>query len=448
MYVVVGGAGEVGYHVARALREEGHDVAVVENQESRLERLQDLDVLSIFGSIGNKDLLEEEASIADADLFIACTGVDEINMVACALAKTYGARTICRMNGTDYLNVPYSTDYAAMGIDVAVSPDMVAAIRIRRLLKQPQLTNAEVFAQGRVVIAEGRVTETAFVVGRRVADVEPPRGFNLFAIYRGDEVIIPRGDTRFQVHDRLLMALSGMDVLKEVEPYIGRARQYTTTKEIKRVMIAGASRVGVHLALLLEQSKCDVVLIEKDPKLCMWAGERLKRTLIVHGDAKDRSLLLQENVDTFDAFVGATGNEEYNVLASLMAKHLGVGMNVAVIHQTEMKQFLETLQLDLAVAPRLSTVGSIMRHVHPATEDLSLRHQGEESLLTFKVASGAKAAGRAIRDIRWPRDSIVAAVVRGQDVILPRGDDTIEEGDTVVAYALSHSIGPMERLFK
>ncbi len=448
MYVIVGGAGEVGFHVARALRDEGHDVAVVESDPRRLERVSGLDVLAIEGNIASRRVLEEEANIGQAQLLIACTGVDEINMVAAALAKTYGLRTIARINEPEYLNVPYSDEYAGMGIDVAVSPEMVAAIRIRRLLNQPDLVNTDVFAQGKVVVAEGRVSEDAFVVGKRVADVEPPAGFNLFAIYRGDDVIIPRGHTRFQAHDRLLMAMKNKDVLAEVEPYIGRMKAVQTPKKIQRVMIAGATRVGVHLARLLEQSKRDVVLVDADAERCRRAGERLQKALVVHGDATDRDVLIQENVDTFDAFVAATRVEEYNVLAALMAKELGVELTVAVINQPELKQFLETLDIDLAVAPRLSTVGAILKHVHAETEEVSLQNMGEERIIIMKVHDGSAASGKPVKKLAIPTHSILAAVVRGEDVILPRGDDILHPGDTVVAYALTEAVEKLERLFR
>lgn len=447
MYVIVGGAGEVGFHVARALRDEGHDVAVVEADPRRLERVGELDVLAIQGNIAARGVLEE-ANVDRADLLIACTGVDEINMVACALGKTYGLRTIARINEPEYLNVPYSDEYAQMGIDVAVSPEMVAAIRIRRLLNQPDLVNTDVFAQGKVTVAEGRVTEDAFVVGKRVGDVEPPAGFNLFAIYRGDDVIIPRGHTRFQAHDRLLMAMKNKDVLAEVEPYIGRMKPVHAPKRIQRVMIAGATRVGVHLARLLEQSKRDVVLVDGDAEKCRRAGERLQKTLVVHGDVTDRDLLIQENVDTFDAFVAATRVEEYNVLAALMAKELGVELTIAVINQPELKQFLETMDIDLAVAPRLSTVGAILKHVHEETEEVSLQNMGEERIIILRVHDGAAAADKPVRKLALPHHSILAAVVRGEEVILPRGDDVLHVGDTVVAYALSEAVEKLEKLFK
>jgi trk system potassium uptake protein len=447
MYVVVGGAGEVGYHVARSLRDEGHDVCVVETNPERLERLADLDVTSVKGNIANKSILEGEAKIAEAQLFIACTGDDEVNMIACALAKTHGPRTIARINDTEYLNVPYSDEYAKIGIDVAVCPEMVAAIRIKRMLNQPQLVNADVFAQGKVFVAEGKVEPDSFVVGKRLDEVEPPAGFHLFAIYRGDEALIPKGHMRFRAGDRLLMALTSMEVLKDVEPYIGKARQVTRGAEVKRVMIAGATRIGIQLARLLEQSKRDVVLVEKDEAKAKEAGERLQRTLVVLGDATDRHVLTQENVDTFDAFVGCHKIEEYNVLAAILAKRMGVAFTVAVVNQPELKGFLEELDIDLAVAPRLSTVGAILKAVHPGSEDLALQNLGEERLMVFRVAEGSGLAGTRIKKAGFPSQAHVAAVVRGDQVVLPRGEETLEANDQVLVFTLTESVEKLERLF-
>ncbi len=449
MYVVVGGAGEVGFHVAQALREEGHDVAVCETDPDRLERLQDLDVLAVQGSIASRRVLEEDANIRDADMLLACTGHDEVNMVACALAKTYGARTIARINDTAYLNVPYSKEYAGMGIDVAVCPELVAAIRIKRMLNQPHMTNADVYLRGKVFVAEGRVTEGAFIVGKQVKDIEPPEGLTVFAIYRGDDVLIPRGKTRFALNDRLLMAYSDPETLHKVEPYLGVTKKLEPEREIKRVMIAGATRIGIQLARLLEQSRRDVVLVERDPDLCRMAGEQLERTLVVHGDVTDRDLLIQENVDTFDGFVAAEKTEEYNVLATLIAKQLGVRLTVARINQPELKTFLESLNIDLAVAPRLSTVGAILKQVHAdVAEDMSLQNLGEERVLELRVHEDAAVAGRALRKIPFPDHTIIAAVVRGDEVIVPRGHHTLEAGDSVLAYTLAEAQGKLERLFK
>lgn len=448
MYVIVGGAGEVGSAVARALRHEGHDVCVVDTRAERLERLADLDVATIQGNVASKALLEGEARLGEADVFVACTGDDEVNMVAAAMAKAAGVkRTVARINNTEYLNVPYSDEYARMGIDAAVCPEMVAAIRVKRMLNQPRLLDADVFAQGKVLIAEGRVTEGAFVVGKRLDEVEPPPGFLLFAIYRGGDVVFPAPEVRLQVHDRILMSLTSPSVLKDVETYIGRARPLQERGEIRRVMIAGATRVGVQLARLLEQSKRDVVLVEKDPQAAREAGERLQKGLVVQGDVTDRHLLLQENVDTFDAFVAATKAEEYNVLAALMAKQMGVGLTVALIHQPELKTFLESLDIDLAVAPRLSTVGAVLKQVHGLPEEVVLQNVGDERLMVLKVTDSAPAVGQKVKRLDLPRHAMLAAIVRGDQVVLPRGEDAIEAGDTVVAFCLHEAAPAVERLF-
>jgi trk system potassium uptake protein TrkA len=449
MYVIVGGAGEVGFHLARALREEGHDVAVVEPDADRVERLNDLDVLAIPGNIASKRLLEEEANIKDADLLIACSGHDEINLVACALAKTYGVKTIARLNDPEYIRERETRDYERMGVDHAVSPELVAAIRIQNLVNQSRLTKVDAFLSSKVFVAEARVTEGAFVIGKKIKDVEPPPGFNLFALYRGDDVIIPRGDTQFHVHDRLLMAMTSRDVLSDVESYIGRAKHVEQPgREIRRVMIAGATRIGIHLARLLESARKEVVLVEADREKCRTAGEQLDKTLVVHGKTTDRTLLIQENVDTFDIFIGATRSEERNILAAIMAKRLGVPMVVAVIDQPELKQDLEQLQIDLAVAPRLSTVGAILKHTHAHMGEVELQNVGEDAIVTFNLHEASPAVGKRVRKLALPRNCILAALTRGDEVIMPRGDTVLQAGDHVLAYAGAESLVALERLFK
>lgn len=447
MYVIVGGAGEVGYHVARALREEGHAVTVVDPRKDRIERLQDLDVTVVQGNLAARHVLEE-ARLAEAQLFLALTGDDEVNMLAASLAKASGvARTVARIHSSDYLNVPYSDDYKAIGVDAAVCPELVAAIRVKRVLNQPSLVAADVFAQGKVFIAEGRVAEQSFVVGKRLDEVEPPPGFHLFALYRGEDVLLPKAHVRMQAGDRMLMALTSPEVLKDVETYIGKTRQVRERREVRRVMIAGATRIGVQLARLLEQSKRDVVLVEKDPEKAREAGEQLQRTLVVTGDATDRKVLVQENVDTFDAFVGAAKVEEYNVLAALLARELGVPVTSVMINQPELKPILENLGIDLVVSPRLTTVGAVLKQVHGGAEEVTLQNTGGERLMVLTVREGSPSVGQKVRELALPETSMLAAIVRGERVVLPRGEDAIEAGDTVIAFSLHESAEALEALF-
>lgn len=442
----MGGAGAVGAGVARALRDEGHDVTVIEKDGPRLERLAELDVLRVQGNLASRAVLEQ-ARIQDMQLFVACGGDDAQNMVGCAIAKTHGARTIARLNDTEYLSVPVSDAYKGIGIDVAVSPELAAAIRIKRMLSQPAMLDADVFAQGRVTVAEGRVAADAFIAGKLVGEIEAPDGFNLFCIYRGDDALIPKPSTRFQVNDRLLMAVTSPAVLEQVQPYLGgKPKTLNEAPDVKRVMIAGATRVGVHLARLLEQAKRDVVLIEQDPERARWASEQLEKALVVQGEATDRRILVQENVDTFDAFVAATRGEEYNVLAAILAKQLGATLTVALVHQPELKPALEATGIDLAVAPRLTAVSAILRQVHPTAQEMALQNLGEERLLVYTLKEN-QGTGKPLRDLGLPKDAIVAAVVRGDAMLLPRGDDKFEVGDTVVCFALADAVAGVEKAF-
>jgi trk system potassium uptake protein TrkA len=244
-----------------------------------------------------------------------------------------------------------------------------------------------------------------------------------------------------------MMALTGPEVLKDVESYIGRARELRQSRDVRRVMVAGATRIGIQLARLLEQSKRDVVLVEKDAEKCREAGERLQKTLVVQGDVTDRNVLIQENVDTFDAFVGATKVEEYNVLGALIAKQLGVGLTVVLINQPELKGILEALDIDLAVAPRLSTVGAILQQVHGGAEEVALQNVGGERLIVLKVGDHAAAVGQKIKDVPFPAGSTLVAIVRGEQVVLPRGEDTVEAGDTAIAFSAHLAAEALERLF-
>ena len=184
-----------------------------------------------------------------------------------------------------------------------------------------------------------------------------------------------------------------------------------------------------------------------DEAKAKWAGERLQRTLVVVGDATDRHVLTQENVDTFDAFVGCHKVEEYNVLAAILAKRLGVPLTVATVNQPELKGFLEDLGIDLAVAPRLSTVGAILKAVHPGSEDLALQNLGEERLMVFRVAENSPVAGERIKKVGFPAQAHVAAVVRGDAVLMPRGEEALEAGDQVLVFTLTESVERLERLF-
>lgn len=446
MYVVIAGAGQVGFNVARALRNEGHSIALVEPDKNALEAVQGLDALFVQGTGASLDYLEQ-AGIKKADLFVGATGNDEVNMVGCAIAKTFGAHTIARINNPSYLDQPVSFKYKKMGVDVAVCPELVAAQKVANLLRAPALASAEIFAAGRVAVVESRVLDDSPASGKKLSVLQPPAGVNIVAILRGEEVIVPRGDDALQRGDRLLMAVLSPHALKDAEDALG-LRPGKETGKMKRLVIAGASRIGVRLARLLED-QVEVVVIEKDRQLATQAYEQLENTLVITGDATDIGVLKSEGIETADAFVGADRVEEYNILACLIGRRLGVRNTIAFINQPPLQGLVEDVGIDLALTVRQATVSSLLRYCYQIdAADVALMAGGEAQVFEIKVKPKSRLAGRPLKKIDFPPNTIVAAIVRDQTTILPRGDDLVYAGDRLIVFAVSEAVPRLERLLR
>lgn len=446
MYVVVAGAGEVGYHISKALRQEGHSVAVVEPDKAVLDRAQDLDVLLVQGNGASLDYLEQ-AGIKKADIFIGATGNDEANMIGCAIAKSFGMRTIARINNPAYLDETVSFKYKPIGVDVAVCPELVAAQKVANLLRAPALASAEIFAQGRVAVVESKVLAESPVRGKKLSIIRPPAGINLVAILRGSEVIIPRGEDVLEGGDRVLMTVLTPTALKEAETSLG-LRPGNRTGRMNRLVIAGGSRIGIRLARLLE-NQMEVVIIERDKEVATQAFEQVKNALVISGDATRMDLLKSEGVEHADAFVGASREEEYNVLACLVAKQLGVRNTICFTEQAPLKPMLEDRGVDLALTIRQATVSSLLRWCHQMEAlDLALIGGGDAQVIEVRVPEDSAVAGRALKKIGFPKSTIVGAIVRGDETILPRGEDEIKAGDRLIIFALTEAMTKLEKLLR
>lgn len=446
MYVVVAGAGEVGYNVAKALRREGHSVAVIETSKVRMEQIQDLDALLVLGNGASLEHLEQ-AGIKKADIFIGASANDEANIVGCTLAKSFGCRTIARINNPSYLDETVSYKYRPAGVDVAVCPELVAAQKVANLLRAPALASADIFAQGRVAVVESRLLANSPATGKSLSVLRPPAGINIVALLRGDEVIVPRGDDTLEAGDRLLMVVLTPAALKEAEQALG-LRPGKETGRMKRVVIAGASRIGVRLARLMED-QLEVVIIEKDKDLATRAFEQLENTLIITGDATDIPLLKAESIETADAIVGADAVEEYNIVSCLIARKLGVRHAIAFVNQPALKSMVEDIGVDLALTVRQATVSSLLRWCFNIDAvDVALVAGGEAQVIEIIIKPKSKLSGKSLRKIDFPRGSVVAAVVRGTTTLIARGDDVLEAGDRLVVFAVTEAVPRLEKLLR
>jgi trk system potassium uptake protein TrkA len=446
--VVIAGAGEVGYYVARSLYSEGYEVAIIEADAKAANRAESLDALVVRGNAAATRYLEE-AGIREAENFIAVTKSDEVNMVACSIAKSYGVRTIARINHTDYIDRPVSLDkFKLLGIDVAICPDLVAAHKIVRILTSPPaLMESDVFAKGKIKVVQVMPGETAPVLGEFIRDIYWPKGANLAAIFRKSDVIVPRGGDSIQAGDRVVIV--GDDkAIKETKELLGIRGKLGEDAPIQKVMIAGATRIGVNIAKLLERD-VDVSLIEADRQLAEEASAHLSSTLVIQGEPTDRDLLMDEGVASVDSFIGATEAQGKNILSCFLAQKMGAHSTIALIDQLELVDLLYDVGIDLATSPRIATVNTILQYAHQSEDlvSLAVMQQGEARVLELIVHAKSKITGKPLRKIGMPSNSIIAAIVREGATIIPHGETTIDVGDTAVVFARTESIPKLKKLF-
>lgn len=448
MSVVIAGAGEVGYYIARSLYSEGYEVAIIEADDKAANRAESLDALVVRGNAAATANLEE-AGIREAKNFIAVTRSDEVNMVACSIAKSYGVRTIARINHTDYIDRPVSLDrFKLLGIDVAICPDLVAAHKIVRILTSPPaLLETDVFAKGKIKVVQVMPGEDAPVLGSQIREIYWPKGANLAAIFRKSDVIVPQGNDVIQPGDRVVIV--GDDkAIRDAKELLGIKGKLGEDAPIQKVMIAGATRIGVNIAKLLERD-VDVTLLEPDPERAEEASEQLSSALVIQGEPTDRDLLMDEGITSVDSFIGATEAQGKNILSCFLAEKLGAHSTIALIDQLELVDLLYDVGIDLATSPRISTVNTILQYVHQSEDlvSLAVMQQGEARVLEMVVHAKSKVAGKQLRKIGVPPNSILAAIVRDGETIIPHGETRIEVGDTAVVFARTESIPKLKKLF-
>jgi trk system potassium uptake protein TrkA len=446
--VVIAGAGEVGYYTARSLYSEGWEVAIIESNPEAADRAEGLDALVVRGNAASVTKLEE-AGIKEAQTFIAVTASDEVNMVACSIAKGYGVNTLARINHSDYIDRPVSTDrLKLLGVDVAICPDLVSAHKIVRILMEPPaLLEADVFAKGRIKVVQVTPGEKSPVLGVPIRDIAWPRGANLAAIFRKGEVIVPRGPDTILSGDRVVI-LGDDASIRDMQKMLDiPVRKGTEEEPIQKVMIGGATRIGINIAKLLEPN-VNVTLFEPNQARAEEASSQLGSTLVIQAEPTDRDVLFDEGIGTVDAFIGATELQGKNILSCLLAKRLGAGSTIALIDQMELVDLLHNVGVDLATSPRIATVNTLLQYTHRSEDlvSLAVMQQGEARVLEMVVTPSSKIGGRTLKRANLPQNTLVAAMVRGDETIIPHGDTMVEVGDTLVIFARTEAIPRLKKL--
>ncbi|GAI85376.1 unnamed protein product [marine sediment metagenome] len=443
MKIIIIGAGKVGCQIAKTLSSENHDVTLIEKNDTiRLSVQNNLDVLTVLGNGANVRTLEK-AGIKEADMVIAVTSSDEVNMIACMTATQFGVpKKIARIRNPEYLYAK-ALSREKVGIDLTINPERATAREIVKLLKSPiNVAQVQSFAGGKVQLFELKVEEGFPFINQQLKSIIFKYPILVAAIFRNDKIIIPDGEERIAVGDNLY-------ILIRKDYFAGLSEIFNEkTLNMQNVLILGGSRIGIQTALILAKLGINTKLIERDKEKCEKIAERLPRTLVINGDGTSIDLLKSEGIETTDGFVAVTGFDEENLLVALLAKHLGAKKVIAKVDRVNYIPILEKIGVNAVVNPRMTTASAILRFIRRGQIiSLTLLKEGEAEVIELIVSPHAKIINTPLKKANLPQNSIIGAIVRKNKVIIPHGDDIIQPEDKVIIFALSSDIKKIEKIF-
>ncbi|MBK07464.1 MAG: Trk system potassium transporter TrkA [Deltaproteobacteria bacterium] len=447
-HIIIVGAGEVGYNTAERLSHEQWDVTVIDQNARLLERVVNtLDVQVVEGN-GSSPQVLKEAGISRSELLVAATDSDETNIVACMVANAYAPQTcqkIARIRNPDYTDDKALLGRGQWGIDFHINPESVAAKKILKLLNTPQATDIFTFAEGRVLVVGLGMPKNSPLLGKSLAEIGSmysEKHFLAVAIERNDSVIIPRGDNRLHEGDTLFVVTPPKNLQSLIEsmgiPY----------KPVRHVAIYGGSRIGHFLASRLEKEGISVRIIESDRDKCQAMAESLHRSVVLHGYATDRTLLREENIHKMDAFIAVTEDEESNILSSLLAKRMGTPKVISLVNQLSYGPLIRNVGVDAAISPRHLATSMILHFIRRG-KVLQVDALGEEQAEAIEFVADEKSSivGIPLAEANLPKDAVVGAIVRDDQVSVASGNTVIQPDDRVIVFALQHAVAELERRF-
>jgi len=434
MKVIVIGAGEVGTSIAEALSQE-NEVVLIEEDKERCKSLQGLEVVLVEGNGASLRTLRE-AGAQDADLVIACTDVDEVNIVACAAARQLGAKfTIARVQDAEYLEV-WKRGY--LGVEHMVCSELLTAEAIARIIGIPEAKDTDEFADGRILMTELKIKEDSPIAGLKVSEAKVPATCKIVSIIRDGEVIVPRGDDVIRPEDKIVT----LGIPEDLKEFVARLSK---SEALKDIVIIGGGRIGYRLAKILEGRGLRPKIIEADEERSRWLAENLPNSLILRSDGTDLEFLEQERIGSADVVISVMTSDERNLLSSLLVKRLGVKEVIARVENTNYVQLFEMVGIDVAVNPRKVIAEEILRFTRSHLLALAMIEQDKAEILEIEAKAG-EAVGKRLQKANFPPGTIVGAIVRDDKVIIPGGQDSIRPGDRVIIFSKRDKVKEVEKL--
>jgi trk system potassium uptake protein len=444
MRILIVGGGEVGHALARALSA-NHALSLVDHSPTTRDRFASLDVDFVVGPGTSAEALKR-AGATEADLLVACTGLDEVNLVACAIASRLGVgRTICFVSREDF--VGGDDDGASLrehfGIERVVWPEAQLAEEIERIIAAPGAIDAEIFAGGRIRLLEYRLQAGARLLAGPLKTLQVPRGALIVAVSRSGAIEIPHGETRLEAGDKIIV-MGTPEALDALQPSI---EPVPRKRSRQAVTIIGGGDVGFRLAQRLEAAGgVNLRILERDRARGEFLAASLRQALILNGDGTDLELLESEQIGRSDVLVSVIDNDERNLFASLLARQLGVRKTITRVSRPVNLRLFERVGIDVALSARGAAVASVVHQIQGGRANLlAVLEEGQATVLELVVPAGYRP--RTLLELDSPADSIVGAILRGTKVLVPRGSDQIRPHDRLLVFATERSAARVRDYF-
>lgn len=448
MKIIIAGAGEVGFHLAKLLSFESQDITLIDNKKSNLNIAENqLDIKTIEGNSASISVLKE-ANVENCDLVVSLTTSETTNFTTCFLAKQLGAnRTIARISNSEFIEGSQEIDFGSIGIDELISPESLATEEIKLLIHESAFNNSHDFEDGILKMMGVKLEKNAPFVGKTVmesASVYPGVHFMPIAIKKegSENTIIPRGDTVFDLGDQVYF-ITNHKGLTELYDLLGTEKQ-----NIENIMILGAGRIGSKLARDLSSEGLNVKIIEIDKEKANNLAEELNNVMMLNVDGRNVDLLVEENLENMDAFIATTGNSETNIMSCLMAKSKNIKKTIALVENMDYFNLSQSIGIDTLINKKLLAANDIFRFVRKGdVVELAKLNNMDAEIVEFNVSENSKVLNKKIVNLNFPREAIIGGVIRNDEGLIVLGDFEIQLGDRVLVCSSPEALNKVESLF-
>ncbi len=446
MKIIIAGAGEVGYHLAKQLSNENHDITVIDIDSSSLERVDSvMDVLTINGSSTSLKILKK-ANCDKTDLVVSVTSSESINVNTAILAKKLGAKkTISRVENAEYVSSENKEIFSSIGIDYLIYPEELAAFELVKLIQRAAATDIIEFEEGKLSLIGLKLEPSLPVIRKTIQEIAQTIDqvqFRVVAIHRGIRTIMPTGSDILLPNDQIFV-ITTHEGIEQIIKLVGKDQS-----KLNNIMFLGGGKIGRIAAKMLENS-INIKMIDSNKDKAVELADQLEKTLVIQGDGRDLDLLAQEGIVDMDGFIAVTNDAETNIITSLMAKHLGVTKTIALVDNVDYIPLTQTIGLDSLINKKLIAANNILKFIRKANIISVVTLLGiDAEVLEYIAQPGSDVTKKMVKDLKFPQNAIIGGYIRGDQGFISVGNTQIEANDKVVVFTLPGIIHKVEKFFQ